>query len=148
MKGRKDDQGKAPLSLIPGVALTEIGKVLAFGANKYAPNGWKHVRPGHRYLDAALRHLHAFADGEDNDPESGLGHLAHAGCCVLFLIALRAAGVQVRWGEGEDLRRCSSSVHPHAGPCVEEFYTWTECGTCGQYHRAGKCPFQANGGRP
>jgi hypothetical protein len=24
--------------------------------------------------------------GEDKDPESGLSHLAHLGCCVVFLI--------------------------------------------------------------
>lgn len=39
-----------------------------------------------RLIGAALRHLFAFARGEDRDPESGLSHLAHAGCCILFLI--------------------------------------------------------------
>jgi hypothetical protein len=33
-----------------------------------------------------MRHLHAFNDGEDKDPESGLSHLAHLGCCVMFLL--------------------------------------------------------------
>jgi hypothetical protein len=33
-----------------------------------------------------MRHLHAFNDGEDKDPESGLSHLAHASCCLMFLL--------------------------------------------------------------
>jgi hypothetical protein len=124
MQGEKHDDGKAPLSLLPTAALGPIAEVLAFGAKKYSPTNWKHVRPGRRYLDAALRHLHAFADGEDNDTESGLSHLAHAGACVLFAIALHAGGVSVRWDEEEP----------------EEFRTTTECRNCGDRHTiAGAC---------
>jgi len=86
--GTKHDQGKPPMGLLPGLALVEVAKVLEFGAKKYSPNNWRTVKPGSRYLDAALRHLHAHADGEDNDPESGLSHLAHAACCVLFMLDL------------------------------------------------------------
>ena len=120
VEGRKDDDGKNPLSLLPGDALGPIAEVLAFGAKKYAPGNWRKVRPGRRYLDAALRHLHAFADGEDNDPESGLSHLAHAGCCVLFAIALHVKGVSVRWEEEP-----------------EEFRTTTGCDKCGDRHPIG-----------
>ncbi len=45
-----------------------------------------------RYLKAAFRHLIAYAGGEELDPKeaggSGLSHLGHLGCCVLFLLAL------------------------------------------------------------
>lgn len=97
MRGRKDDAGKAPMGLLPGDALREVARVLGHGAEKYTPNGWRSVRPGSRYLDAALRHLSAYADGEDTDPESGLSHLAHAGCCVLFMLSLEARGTSCRW---------------------------------------------------
>jgi len=33
-----------------------------------------------------LRHLTAWWAGEDLDPESGLHHLAHAACCLMFLL--------------------------------------------------------------
>jgi hypothetical protein len=33
-----------------------------------------------------IRHLFAFARGVDKDPETGLSHLAHLGCNVLFLL--------------------------------------------------------------
>jgi hypothetical protein len=32
-----------------------------------------------------LRHLFAIMRGEDNDPESGLPHIDHVGCCWMFL---------------------------------------------------------------
>jgi hypothetical protein len=87
-QGTKHDEGKAPMGLLPGDALLKVAEVLAYGAEKYSPGNWRHVKPGSRYLDAALRHLTAYADGEDNDPESGLSHAAHAACCVLFMISL------------------------------------------------------------
>ena len=56
-----------------------------FGAAKYSEGNWKGVEPV-RYKDAAMRHLVAYMNGEKNDEESGLPHLAHLACCVLFLL--------------------------------------------------------------
>lgn len=39
-----------------------------------------------RPLAAALRHVFAFIGGEDKDPETSLSHLAHASCCLMFLL--------------------------------------------------------------
>lgn len=86
MSGRKNDTDKPPMSLLDRYALEQIANVLAFGAKKYAKHNWRKGLEYSRLLDAALRHLLAFADGEDNDPESGLSHIAHAGCCVMFLL--------------------------------------------------------------
>lgn len=83
--GVKHDTGKPPMSLLDRHALEDVARVLAFGANKYAAHNWRQGIAYSRLLDAALRHLFAFAAGEDTDPESGLPHLAHAGCCVMFL---------------------------------------------------------------
>jgi len=82
----KFDRGKIRFSLIPLNALRAIGEVLEFGANKYSANSWKKVRPYARYYDSALRHLYAWKEGEKKDPESDLSHLAHAACCVIFLL--------------------------------------------------------------
>lgn len=88
--GRKFDGGKPDWTLVPMGAVEEIVKVLMFGAQKYERDNWQHVEDGERrYLAAAVRHLGAVIDGEDLDPESGLPHLAHAGCCVLFALWLR-----------------------------------------------------------
>ena len=65
--------------------------VLEFGAQKYAPGNWLKVsEPHERYTNAALRHLVARIEGEVRDPESGLPHLAHAVCSLLFALHFEA----------------------------------------------------------
>lgn len=84
--GIKHDSGKAGMSLLSRVALEETAKVLDFGKNKYAAHNWRNGFEWSRPLSAAMRHIMAFNDGEDKDPESGLSHLAHAACCIMFLL--------------------------------------------------------------
>lgn len=85
--GRKFDSGKPRMGLLPPYALEAIAKVLTLGADKYAPSNWKYVEGREwRYFDAMLRHINSHSKGEMNDPESGLPHLAHAGCCLMFLL--------------------------------------------------------------
>jgi len=85
--GTKHDTGKLRWSLLPLGTIAQVLKVLEFGAAKYSPNGWTTVdNPRDRYYDAAMRHLDAWHRGEVNDEESGLPHLAHAACCILFLL--------------------------------------------------------------
>ena len=85
--GRKDDQSKPRWDLLPWKAASAIVDVLTFGALKYTPGNWRLVPDARdRYLAALLRHVSAWADGERMDPESGLHHLAHAGCCLVFLL--------------------------------------------------------------
>jgi hypothetical protein len=87
--GMKFDGGKRDFTLLPWAGVEEIVKVLEFGAAKYSRDNWRHVDDAeHRYTKAAFRHLIAYNNGEINDPESGLPHLAHVGCCILFLLAL------------------------------------------------------------
>ena len=86
--GRKFDSGKPQYGLLPPNALKAIVEILTFGAEKYEPNNWKRVPDAQRrYFDAAMRHLWAWKDGEQNDPESGKNHLAHAGACILFMLS-------------------------------------------------------------
>ncbi len=82
----KFDDGKAPLSLLPRRALEEEALVLAHGAKKYGTHNWRKGMKFSRLADACLRHIYAFLDGEDKDEESGLSHLAHARCCLAFLL--------------------------------------------------------------
>jgi hypothetical protein len=82
----KFDQNKLPLNLLSTEALNQTAAVLQFGAQKYAEHNWRAGFAWSRPLAAAMRHLTAFNDGEDRDPESGLSHLAHAACCIMFLL--------------------------------------------------------------
>ena len=92
-EGRKDDQTKLPLHLLPFDAISEISKVLAFGAGKYEARNWEKGMAWHRPFSACLRHLWAWWLRRGPDPETGISHLAHAGCCILFLIAYELRGV-------------------------------------------------------
>ena len=82
----KHDDGKAPMNLLSREALEQTAMVMAFGKEKYAAHNWRKGFAWSRPLSAAMRHLMAFNDGEDKDPESGLSHLAHAACCIMFLL--------------------------------------------------------------
>lgn len=95
----KFDQQKPRMDLLPMDALLEVSKVLTFGAKKYAAHNWCAGMPWGRLLAAALRHIGAFMLGENKDPETGLSHLAHAACCILFLLAYeqRSAGTDDRY---------------------------------------------------
>ena len=97
----KHDQGKDPWHLIPWDALREVTKVLAYGAKKYSPNNWCKGADWHRYQRAAMEHLISWSQGEDKDPDTGLNHLAHCMCCILFLLAyqIRGIGRDTRKGE-------------------------------------------------
>lgn len=87
--GRKFDGGKLDYTLVPFQAMDEIVKVLMFGAQKYDRDNWRYVDNAmQRYAAAAFRHLTAHVKGERVDPETGISHLAHVGCCVLFMLAL------------------------------------------------------------
>ena len=83
--GIKHDAGKLRPGLFPVECFEEISKVLTFGANKYAPDNWKHIDP-ERYIDALWRHYIAWQTGEERDSESGLSHAAHFATNAVFLL--------------------------------------------------------------
>ena len=83
----KFDGDKPMWDLLPYREVGQIVDVLTYGASKYAPRSWHKVdNPCDRYFAALMRHMVAWEAGELLDPESGLPHLAHAGCCLLFLM--------------------------------------------------------------
>ena len=91
--GIKHDQDKLPYHLLPSDSVEAILEVLAFGASKYKPRNWELGMDWSRPFAALMRHMWSWWRGEELDPETGLSHLAHAGCCVLFLIAYERRGI-------------------------------------------------------
>lgn len=88
ISGVKYDSDKPKWSLLPFRALKEVVDVLTYGAKKYAPDNWKKVpNAKQRYIDAGFRHFTTYASGEKLDSETGKSHLAHAMCCLLYLLA-------------------------------------------------------------
>jgi len=85
-KALRYNSGKNRLDLVPPELIEEVGQVLTFGAEKYAPDNWKLGLKFSNCLASLKRHLTAFEKGEDVDPESGLLHLSHVATNVAFLI--------------------------------------------------------------
>lgn len=103
--GVKADAGKLPMELLPFLALDEVAAVLQFGAKKYAAHNWRKGLHWSRLLGAAIRHLFLWGAGQqDTDAETGLSHLAHAACCVLFLLEYEktGGGTDDRWKGNTD----------------------------------------------
>lgn len=84
---------KLPMHLWPETA-TAFGCLgLLDVALKYGRSNWREA--GVRasiYYDACRRHLNAWFEGEDNDPDSGLPHLSHALACLAIIVDAKVAG--------------------------------------------------------
>lgn len=72
-------------SLVSWSALIPMVKVLMFGADKYSAHNWKKGLKYSEISESLQRHLYAFMEGENNDPESKLSHLGHLMCNAMFL---------------------------------------------------------------
>lgn len=88
-QGVKHDQEKSRLELLSSTWIEGVGDVLAFGARKYEADNWRKGISQRRLMGAALRHVFAYLRGEDLDKETGLSHLLHASCCLMFAFELR-----------------------------------------------------------
>lgn len=85
-EGKKFDDGKIRVDLLPSESLFEVAKVLTFGAVKYGEHNWRKGIEWSRLYAAAQRHMMKWNAGETHDDESGMNHLAHA--CVNLLMLL------------------------------------------------------------
>ena len=70
--------------------LEPMVRALMFGEKKYSRHNYKTGFKNTRLTAAALRHIMAYQDGEDNDPESGISHLAHAMVALGMLLDNKA----------------------------------------------------------
>ena len=83
---------KPPFTTMPATVLQEVGVAMAEGARKYGAYNWRAI--GVRasvYYDACFRHLSAWWEGEDVDPDSGCSHITKA---IAGLMILRDSQIQ------------------------------------------------------
>lgn len=86
MTAAKDDKGKKYRpDLLDPQFLLEWSEVLAFGAKKYSEEGWREGHSLKQSFAAMLRHIYSAMSGEDRDKETGLPHILHAACCLMFV---------------------------------------------------------------
>ena len=83
--GKKFDFGKLRYDLLPSRPVADTVAVLTFGATKYGDRNWENGIVYSRCYAAALRHILAWWEGENLDTETGISHLAHAVCELMFL---------------------------------------------------------------
>ena len=108
-EGIKYDSAKPRMNLLPPKAIIEISKVLTFGAEKYDAENWRKLDDlQNRYTAGALRHIFAHMDGEKDDPESNISHLAHALCCLLFKLEIELENAQIK---EEEPREADTAKH-------------------------------------
>lgn len=108
----KADGGKSNPLLIEvdlARALAVVNRVLDYGAEKYERAGWKKVEP-ERYDAAARRHRRDRDMGQTFDDESGLIHLAHEACNLLFQIEMH-----IERNPGVDYLKYKTPPRTHRG---------------------------------
>lgn len=98
-KAKKHDVGKPPIGLIPGPAIIAEARAFGFGRGLYGQWNYKNGMEWTRLIDAALRHIIAFKEGEEAASDSGVHHLGHARACLGMLLdySYHKLGVDDRW---------------------------------------------------
>lgn len=91
-QGKRFNADKMRPSLISPFALWMLGKVLQFGAKKYAPHNWTKGLSWEETCDSLQRHYLKFLMGEELDEESQLPHVAHLFCNTMFLVHMHVTG--------------------------------------------------------
>jgi hypothetical protein len=78
---------KVSLTSVPPIAIAWEGIAMMDGARKYGPYNWRDKKVQARiYIDAALRHITSWFEGEEYAMDSGVHHLGHARACLGILI--------------------------------------------------------------
>ncbi len=88
--------GKAPLEYLIDSVMDDDAWVHKGGADKYGERNWliDHIKAS-TYVGAIRRHLKAWSEGEDLDPESGRPHLSHIRACCAIVLDAKAHGTLI-----------------------------------------------------
>jgi hypothetical protein len=86
----KDDSKKPKMHLLPSKVLMQVAGVLTMGAEKYSDYNYKKGEglDHSRVINACLRHIMKYLDGEDINTEDPGNH-HHLDCAMASLIMLK-----------------------------------------------------------
>lgn len=112
-RGTKFNTGKPQIATIPREALIQEANAFMDGRAKYGQWNFKKGMPWHELLDAAMRHITAFTNGEDFVPEKDKHEsmknipIHHLGCAranlgMLLDYYYNNLGTDDRFKGGED----------------------------------------------
>mgnify|MGYP001588609325 CR=1 FL=1 len=96
--GGEKGQRLARFDLIPPAALIALAEHFGVGATKYEDRNWERGYPWSLSFAALQRHILAFWNGEDLDPETRSHHAIAAmwHCAVLFTFSTKGLGTDDR----------------------------------------------------
>lgn len=84
---------KVPLGQVLPVAMAHEACAMLDGDLKYGFRNWREKSViSSIYIDAALRHLQQWSEGEENAEDSGVHHLGHARACLGIILDAQANG--------------------------------------------------------
>lgn len=90
---KAQSEGKPRFSLIPPEVEYALASVLTAGAKKHGDRNWEAGLGNADFydemMDALRRHLNADQHGHLRDDDTGMLALAHAFCCLAFLLTWR-----------------------------------------------------------
>jgi len=84
--GKRLNEGKVPLDMVPTSMLYAVARVMEYGAQKYEKDNWRRGMKWSVPYACAMRHLLKWFEGEEKDEESGENHLHHVMCNIAMLI--------------------------------------------------------------
>jgi hypothetical protein len=84
---------KVSLSKLPPIAIAHAAMAMMDGADKYGAFNWRDKDViASIYVDAALRHLYCWFEGQERATDSKVHHLGHAIACCAILLDAQATG--------------------------------------------------------
>jgi hypothetical protein len=99
-----------PVNFLELMSTSPLGcaRVLTFGAEKYAAHNWMNGLSWTECCESLLRHLVAVSlEGQVNDEESGLPHMDHVDCNLMFMAHFVTNGCQyAKFDDRSELVRC------------------------------------------
>lgn len=84
---------KVSMTKIPTIAIAHEALAMMDGAGKYGPHNWRgNGVQAMIYIDALMRHVMLWVEGQEEAPDSGCHHLGHARACLGILLDAQATG--------------------------------------------------------
>ncbi len=78
---------KVSFTKVPPIAIAHMAMAMMDGAGKYGPYNWRSKKViASIYVDAAIRHLLGWFEGEEYADDSKVHHLGHAAACSGILL--------------------------------------------------------------